>query len=70
MSIMKLKFSALWTLNERALLVKERVELWQAVQTFTKLSIFIVMDHGKDPRARIEISENKDGKLLSQLESP
>ena len=32
--------------------------------------IFIVMDNGNDPPARIEISENKDGKLLSELEWP
>ena len=32
--------------------------------------IFIVMDNGNGPPARIEISENKDGKLLSQLEWP
>ena len=28
------------------------------------------MDNGNGPPARIEISENKDGKLLSQLEWP
>ena len=32
--------------------------------------IFIVIDNGNGPPARIEISENKDGKLLSQLEWP
>ena len=32
--------------------------------------IFIVMDNGNGPPARIEIPENKDGKLLSQLEWP
>ena len=32
--------------------------------------IFIVMDNGNGPPARIEISENKDEKLLSQLEWP
>ena len=32
--------------------------------------IFIVMDNGNGQPARIAISENKDGKLLSQLEWP
>ena len=32
--------------------------------------IFIVMVNGNGLPARIEISENKDGKLLSQLEWP
>ena len=32
--------------------------------------IFIIMVNGNGPPARIEISENKDGKLLSQLEWP
>ena len=31
---------------------------------------FVVIHNGNGPLARIEISENKDGKLLSQLEWP
>ena len=35
-------------------------------QLSEKLMIFIEMDNGNGPPARIEISKNKDGKLLSQ----
>ena len=47
-----------------------KLKVTSCVNFSEKLMIFIVMDDGNGLPARIEISENMGGKLLSHLEWP